>query len=524
MISSLESLPLLAAFALGLALKALGLPPLVGFLLAGFALHALGLEGGGLLDPVAHAGVLLLLFTVGLKLRPKSLVQAEVWGAGLVHLLVSVALGVAALVVASGLAYRPAWLVAVALAFSSTVLAAKMLGERRELRAFHGRVAIGILVVQDLVAVTVLALVGSRTTSPWTLLVIGLPLARPVLHALLDRVGHDELLVLLGLTLTLVAGGEAFEAVGLSGELGALLLGALVAGHPRAGELSGSLWGLKEAFLVAFFLGIGIDCGPPDLATLSGAALLALLLPLKAVLFFFLLLLFRLRARTAFLASLALASYSEFALIVAQVAAHNGWLDPAWLQLIAVAVATSFAIAAPLNHAAHALYARFEAGLCRLESERRHPDEQPLSLGAATVVVVGMGRIGSGAYDLLKERGEKVVGLDSDPGKVEHNLRSGRRVVYGDGEDPALWQELRLGDVRAVLLALPDAEAKRSAAAELRRRGYPGLIAATGVYPEEEAALRAAGADLTFNYYGEAGATFAERACEALRPSEAVRP
>ncbi|MFO1422010.1 MAG: cation:proton antiporter, partial [Candidatus Competibacteraceae bacterium] len=234
----MDALWLALAFLLGLVFRHLGLPSLVGYLAAGFVLNALGQEGNELLERIAHAGVLLLLFGVGLKLRLKSLVRPDVWGGGGLHLaLTGTVLGLgfwAFLALPLGLAL----LLAITLGFSSTVLAAKVLEEKTELRAFHGRLAIGILIIQDLVALALLAVAGASAPSPWALLVLGLPLLRPVVMKLLDWSGHDELLVLYGLALALVVGGLGFEHLGLSSELGALLLGILLAGHARAVELS----------------------------------------------------------------------------------------------------------------------------------------------------------------------------------------------------------------------------------------------------------------------------------------------
>src|SRR3569833_2029132 len=232
--------------------------------------------------------------------------------------------------------------------------AAGVLEGNRELRAFHGRAAIGILVVQDIVAVAILGAMGGGPT-PWAFAILALPLLRPVLHRFLEWSGHGELLVLYGLMLALVLGGAAFEWMGLSPELGALLLGAMLAGHRRASELSGALWGLKEVFLVGFFLQIGMT-GLPSWEGMQVALILAVVLPLKALLFFLILVLFRLRARSAFLAALSLATYSEFGLIVANLAVTRGWLTMDWLVILAVAVALSFVIAAPLNRYAHGLY------------------------------------------------------------------------------------------------------------------------------------------------------------------------
>jgi hypothetical protein len=106
------------------------------------------------------------------------------------------------------------------------------------------------------------------------------------------------------------------------------------------------------------------------------------------------------------------------------------------MVILAVTVAISIAMSAPLSRNAHGLYGRFEERLLRFELDRQHPDEQPLSLGAANVLIVGMGRVGTGAYDFLKRRRTKLVALDADPGKVEKHRHAGRRVLFGDAEDP----------------------------------------------------------------------------------------
>jgi Trk K+ transport system NAD-binding subunit len=158
------------------------------------------------------------------------------------------------------------------------------------------------------------------------------------------------------------------------------------------------------------------------------------------------------------------------------------------------------------------------------ERDRRHPDDEPISLGRAEVVVAGMGRVGTGAYNHARELGRKVVGLDSDLGKVEKHLNEGRRVVYADAEDPLLWHRLNLDQVRVIMLALPDTEAKILASEQLRRRGFKGLISATYVWPEEQAPILAAGADITYNYFAEAGVGLAADTFEALAPDGESRP
>ncbi len=506
-----------AAFAFGLLARQLGLPPLVGFLGAGFLLNAAGVERVPVLTDVAHLGVLLLLFSVGLKLRARNLIRPEIWGTALLQFALALLLVMLALKAAPGLPLPLVLVVASALSFSSTVLAAKILEERREIRGFHGRVAIGILIVQDLIAVAILGVNDGRPLTWAAALALLLPVAQPILRKLLDLAGHGELLVLLGSVLALGLGGYGFEAIGLSGELGALLIGMLLANHPKSVELSDSLWSLKEFFLVGFFLIIGLT-GLPSWETLGLAALPIALLPLKVLLYFVLLLAFGLSARTGFLVGLSLATYSEFGLIVMAAAVERGLVPAEWLVATAIAVAVSFAIAAPLSRYAHDIFTVLEPYLRFFERDRRHPDDEPVSLGRAEIVVVGMGRVGTGAYDHAWDLGRKVVGLDSDLGKVSQHLSEGRRVVYADAEDPLLWHRLRLDHVQVIMLALPDMEAKILASEQLRRRGFTGLISATYVWPEEQAPILAAGADVTYNYFSGAGVGLAADTFEALAP------
>ncbi|UDL05700.1 cation:proton antiporter family protein [Marinobacter sp. CA1] len=516
-----EALWISFAFTLGLIVKAVGLPPLVGYLAAGFALSGLAtvtplaVENTDVLDHLAHLGVLLLLFTVGLKLKLRSILSPEVIGGGLLHFTISCSLFTPGIYLLLDTDWSTSLLLAIALSFSSTVLAAKVLESKRELRAFHGRVAIGILIMQDLIALVVMSIAAGKTPSIWALGVFLLPLLRPLLYRLLDASGHDELLVLLGLLLALVLGGLGFEAVGLSSELGALVFGAMLANHPRAVELSKSLWSVKEMFLVGFFLQIGIG-GLPDQQALIFAVAVALLLPLKGGLFFFLLLAFRLRARSGFLTSLSLANYSEFGLIVASVAL------PEWLVPLAIAVSLSFVISAPINRVAHTLYERYSGALSRFQADRHHPDEQPISLGDTRILVMGMGRTGSAAYDRLMDSEPRIMGLDSDPAKAHMHLKAGRNVVFADGEDTTFWEALHMPKVEAVVLAMSDIESKIIAARMLRNRGFDGFIIAHTMFSDEAEKIKEAGANEAYLTMNETGVALASHIDDYLQAGTAT--
>lgn len=496
------------AFGLGLAMRLVGLPPLVGYLAAGFLLSSIGHETNEILNQVAHIGVLLLLFSVGLKLRLRSIITKEVFFGSILHMVLMIALVYVANVSIFGLNEQLSLIIAIALSFSSTVVAAKVLESKKELRAFHGRLAIGILIMQDLVAVAVLSVGNGEAPSPFAFLLFGILFIRPIIYRLLDVSGHGELVILYGLLLAVVIGGHGFEYFGLSSELGALLLGVLLADHKRAIELSNSIWALKEVLLVGFFLQIGL-MGHPTLEMLENALWINLLIIIKVLLFFGIMIIFRLRARTAFLTSLSLATFSEFGLIVANMAARNAWLSDEWMVLLALTVAISFAIAAPLNRYAHKFYGWMENWLQKFESSKHHPDDEPINIGNSHIMVIGMGRVGSGAYDLLAQQHERVIGLDSDPVKVEKHRQQGRRVLYADAEDPGLWSNIHLGGVHTIMLAMPEPAAKIMATKELRNIGFTGTISATVVFEEEVEALEKEGVDFIYNYYEGIGESFA---------------
>lgn len=517
---------IVAAFVLGSVASRMGLPPLVGYLVAGFVLNGLGIEAGEHLQTIADAGVTLLLFTIGLKLKLEDLARQEVWAGATVHMLCTVMLfsaglgllGLTGVPLLSGLTWVHRLLIAFALSFSSTVFAVKVFEARKEMASRHAVTAIGILIMQDIVAVVFLAVSSGKVPSPWAMaLITGLFVVRPLLLRFMSRCGHGELLMLFGILMP-AAGYGGFELVGLKGDLGALVFGMLVAAHPKAHELAAALLGFKDLFLVGFFLSIGISSSP-TLGAVGVALLLALVMPVKTILFFGFLTRFRLRARTSLLASLSLSNYSEFGLIVGTVGVAQGWLDKSWLVVLAIALSFTFMLAAPANAMAHDLYARWCNRLKRFESSMRLPDEAPLNVTGATIAVIGLGGLGTAAYDEMRRRhGNVVVGIDFSSPTVQSHQQHGRWVALGDASDSDFWERINpsASGIRMVMLTLPDARASVFAIRQLKARGYEGQIAASVRFEDEVEALKHAGIDAAFVMYQEAGVGFADHVCKHM--------
>ncbi|MDJ0882447.1 MAG: cation:proton antiporter [Gammaproteobacteria bacterium] len=505
------------AFVLGSLSRLLGLPPLVGFLATGFLLNYLGFTSGEVLQKLADLGISLLLFTVGLKLNLKIMLRPQVWAVTSLHIGIVVAIfGVFIFILAimgtplfNALDFKQSLLLAFALSFSSTVFVAKSLEEKGEMKSLHGRIAIGILVMQDLAAVAFLAASMGKLPSPWAFSLLLLIPARPLFHLLLQRIGHGELLVLYGLILAL-GGAEVFEMGGVKDDLGALVMGLLISNHPKSTEMARAILGLKDFFLVGFFLSIGM-AGQLSSAVLIIGLLLVPFVLLKSTLFYALMTHFKLRARTSLLATLNLTNYSEFGLIVAAIGVANGWIDADWLAVIAIALSVSFVIAASLSNRDDKIYRQYRPFWLTFQRVKRLPDDQFLDPQNATIAIFGMGRVGTGAYDKMYElHGDTVLGIDFDAEKVKKHLNAGRNVMRGDPSDADFWEMISKDHgIELVLLALPNLYANLDALAQLRVINFPGLIAATSRYPDDDIPLKKAGADAVFNIYAEAGAGFA---------------
>jgi glutathione-regulated potassium-efflux system ancillary protein KefC len=520
------------AFALGFLARQFRQPPLLGFLAAGFILELAGLRPDDSLRELAHVGIQLLLFSIGLKLDLRTVVRPQVWGTTLIQMTVStaffgsLALGLGALGVGAfaNLDLRTALLLGFVASFASTVFVVKVLEERDDLGAVYGLVAIGILIMEDLAAVTFLAASTGKLPSPWALGLFALIPLRPFVQRALAHIGHGELLVLGGVAASL-GGAALFELVGVKGDLGALSAGVLLGGHPKTNELAKSLLGLKDVFLVGFFLSVGLTGLPTVETTLIALGLVALA-PLKGALFFVLLTRFRLRARTSLFAASSLTNYSEFGLIVGALSVSQGWLGPEWLVTLATALALSFLVSATINERAYAAYRRFRDTFLRFESRERIPEEESVDVSDATVLVFGMGRVGTGAYDALREHfGDGVVGFDLDPHQIDAHVAAQRRVVLASATDSDFWDRLHVDRkrIQMVLLAMSSHVENRVAIKQLRAEGYAGLVAATARYPDELDELRACGADVAYHVLAESGPGFVRHSLAAFESHDPAR-
>ncbi|MDU0479327.1 NAD-binding protein [Staphylococcus chromogenes] len=389
------------------------------------------------------------------------------------------------------------------------------LEERNRGRSVVGWIAIGVLVLQDIIAVGVLVVSAGRVPEIWALFLPLLLLLRPLATRMPDRMFRTELLCLTGIGIA-VGAYSLFELAGISGSLGSLIAGIIISGHPVSDRFSEALISIRELLLVAFFLKIGHGGLPGTGGFLITGALVAFL-AVKAVAFVVALLRVGMSARTSVLSALTLANYSEFGLIVGSVAVEAGLLPKTWTSIMAIAVAGSFILGSVVARCEEPLLKRVLPLAKELPEAGLAPDERPVKVRGIDALVLGMGRVGEGVYHrLTEEYGMRVCGLDFDEVRIARLRASGHHIIAGDVTDDELWQRIKLEQQsRMFVLAMPGHLDALHVLRKIRRYSLNGVVATTQIRAHCTELLDA-GADVAVYLYDGVGEELADQAMKAL--------
>jgi Kef-type K+ transport system membrane component KefB len=512
----LIALVLAVCVAAGALATLVRLPLLVGLLVAGVLVgpEVLGLvEASAEIELLGEIGIALLLFVVGLKLDPRLVrrLGPAVLAAGVIQ--VTLTAGAAFLIArAGGLGAVQALYIAAAMAFSSTVIVVKLLTDRRELEQLHGRIALGILIVQDIVVVALMILLAAFDPTEDVaiatqvvgilvrggLLLVGTALlARyvlPPLTHLLARQG--ELLVLASVTWAVALAAVAI-VMGFSGEVGAFIAGVALASSEYRDAISARLTTLRDFLLVFFFIDLGVRLELGGIADLGlVVALSVFVLVVKPFLIAAITTAIGFRPRTGIRAGLTLAQISEFSLILVALGVGLGQVEGRTVGIVTAVALVTITASTYLSPRTDRLSPRLTPLLRPFE--RPNPFSVEARAGsdlAPTAIVIGLGRLGRTVLEELLDRGDDVLGVDFDPRSVRA-ASIDIPVLYGDAEDPELPHHLPLQRTRWIVSTLRDLDAHRALLTALTAHGYGGRVALAVDDERDEAVLRAAGADL----------------------------
>ncbi len=526
---------LLAAAVVGALATLLRQPLIVAFIIVGVVFGPAGFGWSELdsqLDLLATVGIAVLLFLVGLKLDLGVIrsMGPVALATGLGQVAFTSIVGFI-LCLAIGLSPTASIYVAIALTFSSTIIIVKLLSDKREIDSLHGRIAIGFLIVQDLVVIIVMialsALGGGDGESAWRfgalVLVRGAALVAGVAIAMLwvlPRVSHvlarsTEMLTLFAIAWAVGLAALA-EWLGFSKEVGAFLAGVSLAPTHYRDTIGGKLTSVRDFLLLFFFVKLGAGL---ELQNLAGQIAPALILSIFVLVGNPLIVLMIMgamgyRRRTGFLAGLTVAQISEFSLIFAALGVSLGHIDESTLGLVTfVGIVTIGAstymilYSGPLYERIGPLLKVFE----RRDPHRERAEENGLD-SSFDVVIIGLGRFGTRLADRLESEGVRTLAVDFDPRIVLHWKREGRPAAYADAEDPEFPTVLPLTNVAWVVCTAPDVAVNRAVQHHLRRFGYGGRIALTAHTEHAARRLKELGADRVLLPFADA----ADRAVEAL--------
>ncbi|MGB1539563.1 MAG: cation:proton antiporter [Rickettsiales bacterium] len=489
------------------------------------------------IELLAHLGISLLLFIVGLKLDLQLIRTTGAVAAltGLGQVVFTSVIGFA-ICMWMGYSIMESTYISVGLTFSSTIIIVKLLSDKGEADSLHGRVALGLLIVQDLVVVLVmigLSAFGGQGESPDIISSIGFMLLkgflllggvavfmRYIVDKLLLKLAHSqELMVLFAASLAVVF--SAFcDWMGFSKELGAFLAGISLASTQYREMISSRLKGLRDFMLLFFFIGLGSHI---ELSTLESQLWPAILLSLfvligNPIIMMAIMLRMGYRVRTSFVAGVAIAQISEFSLILLALGLQLGHISNDIMGLVTLVGLITIALSTYLIMYSSEIYNLLDPWLSKLEKDyaSQEPGSQMLNNahGEYDAILFGLGRYGSNIARGLRQNGVSVLGVDFDPSLVRQWQRQGHPATYGDANDTHFPETLPLDQARWVISALPP---PREAITEdnlqvtlihaLRTHKYGGKVAVTAHTPSAVNVLRRAGADLVLLPFHDAAAS-----------------
>ncbi|MEY3806471.1 MAG: hypothetical protein RIR69_1283 [Actinomycetota bacterium] len=452
---------------------------------------------------LAEIGLAVLLFLVGLKLDIQLVRETgkvaffaglgQVFFTSLVGFLLSLLLGMTITV---------AMFVAVALTFSSTIIIVKLLSDKRELDKLHGRIALGILIVQDIVVVLSMLILSSLDAESTasigreigklflsgTALVLGLwILMRFVLPKVMVLVASSQELLIVSAIAWAVAIAALSDWVDFSVEVGAFLAGFALAPTPYRESIASSLSGLRDFLLLFFFIELGSQIDFSAIGTQVPAALVLSLFVLigKPIIVIAIMSLMRYPSRVSFMSGLALAQISEFSLILIALARDLGHVENESVGLVTLVGLITIGVSTYMIIYSEWIFEKVAPFLRIFERKNGLITDAENSENRFDVIVFGYGRFGRHLVEHLAKANHRILVIDWDPfGSIaleDEKISENVTLWYGDADDPEFPSTLPLQNARWIVSTIARSDVNMTLARSLRRWGAKGTIAVTAL-------------------------------------------
>ncbi len=489
-------------------------PPIIAYLIAGVLVGPMffgfvnpGSASSEYIQLFARMGVALLLFIVGLSLDFRVLKEVgKVSALAGLGEIIATSGAVFLLSLFLGFKYQIALYLAAALAFSSTVVVVKILSDKKEIETLHGKIALGILIIEDFVAALVLMVIPLLSGDSLALFVMGFVkiiclialmflLSVYVLNRFMDYLARSqETLFLFGIAWALAI-ASLFHYFGLSLEIGALIGGMSLASSKYTLELGGKIKPLRDFFVVLLFVFFGSQLIGPIQAKLVQQALIfsVLILIGKPLIVMSFLRFFGYKKRTNFFAGTTLAQISEFSLIIILIGFNLGYLGQKFMNLAVLIALITIAVSSYSIYYSRAIFGKIGPILKIFDGKGKEKDK--LIPKDYDVVLFGYHRMGYKLLQRLRKMKFKVLVVDYNP-KVIYSLeKQGISNVFGDAADKNFLAEIEIGRAKTIISTVPDEEANLNIKEILKESGSKAVFIATAEQPRQAIDLYEKGVD-----------------------------
>lgn len=451
---------------------------------------------------LAEIGISILLFIVGLKLDLRIIksVGKIALLTGLGQVLFTSLFGYF-IGIALGFSNLHSFYIAVALTFSSTIIIVKLLSDKKEIDSLHGQIAIGFLIVQDIVVILVMIILsaigkGAETSLTYdivktlisgvVLLAFSLIAMRWILPYLTRFLAKSQELLVLFAIAWAVGLASTGELMGFSGEVGSFLAGVSLASSKFKEVISIRLVSLRDFLLLFFFVNLGAELDFSVIGSQLNAALIFSVFVLIGNPIIVLIIMGRMgyRKRTAFLAGLTVAQISEFSLIFAALGLTVGHITDEIVGLITLVGLITIGLSTYLILYSHPIYNFLKPVLSIFE--RKNPTEENTNDNLLDsnyeIIILGIGRFGDSIVKSLEDHPEiKYLGVDFDPEVVKKREKTNGSIVYGDAEDPELLSQIPYQKAKCIINTITDFETTKQLVKALERENYKGDLILTAL-------------------------------------------
>ena len=522
------SLVIFVATALSFVMKILRQPLLVGYILSGIILgpSVLGvLVSEEPLKLFSKIGIVILLFIVGINLSPKIIKEV-----GKVSLLTGIGQVLFTSIIGFfislflGLGTIASLFVAVALTFSSTIIILKLLSDKGDIHSLYGKVAIGFLLVQDIIATIILLIAtaysqnaGGDITATMlltllkgtALIIVIFSLSNYLLPKLSKFVASSQELLFLFSISWALSMATLFHYIGFSVEIGALVAGVSLSMTPYAFEIGSRMRPLRDFFILIFFILLGSQMVLTNISAIIFPAIILSLFVLigNPIIVIIIMNLLGFSKRTGFQAGLTVAQISEFSLILATLGFEIGSLSKDQLSLVTLIGLFTIAGSTYLILYSDFLYKKFERYLSFLELKKnRRESSKDKDIDA---VLFGYRRVGVDFVKVFNKLSLNFLVVDFDPESIKNLDQQGIEYRYGDAKDVEFLEELPLKKLRCAVTTIPEFETNLLLVKKIRSINKRAVIVVIAQTKEESLLLYQVGASYAVipHYIGAKHAT-----------------